>query len=564
MRKAADSGQIAAEEKQYMRIRKTNGLFDEPHRIAHPSFAMKWLGICLIAMTFGSSGWAADTNTLTTDTNLPNAPDLVYSQMTNALAAETNAPANVRQLSLEDCIELALKHNVELQIDRYNPAIALYTLNLQYGGWDPTAHFSGQHAHSITSTTIFGNSTLGSATSDQDSFNTTLSGTSPLGTIYSLDGTIADTHRQTGTNPVIANASGSVSATLTQPLLKNFWIDSTRLAIRVDKNRLKYSQLQLKLNIMQTITTLEQAYYDLIYNRENVVVQEMAAQQTDRLVVESKKKLEVGALAPLDLASAEAQAAQNRAAIITATSQLGTQERKVKALITDNFAEWADVDLQPTGTLVAPQMSFSRQDSWAKALTQRPEYLQAKLDAEKQGIQLKFDWNQLFPELDVIGSYGYNGAGTVYSGAFNEIQKRNEPTYSIGGQITMPLANVSARNTYKSDKVSMQQFVLTIKKWERDIMIGIDNDIGTLESDYDSVQATHAQRLYEEQALAAEQKKLENGNSTTYNVILVQRDLTTARGAEIQALDTYNKDLAQFSLDEGSTLDRLGIDFNVK
>ena len=47
-------------------------------------------------------------------------------------------------------------------------------------------------------------------------------------------------------------------------------------------------------------------------------------------------------------------------------------------------------------------------------------------------------------------------------------------------------------------------------------------------------------------------------------MILVQRDLTTARGAEIQALDTYNKDLAQLSLDEGSTLERLNIEFNVK
>jgi outer membrane protein TolC len=177
---------------------------------------------------------------------------------------------------------------------------------------------------------------------------------------------------------------------------------------------------------------------------------------------------------------------------------------------------------------------------------------------------LKYDWNQLFPELDVTGTYGYNGSGRFFSGALYDVQQMNRPFYSFGGSITMPLANISARNTYKSSKVTLQQMVLTVKKQERDILIAIDNDIGTLRADYDSVQATHAQRLYEEQALEAEQKKLDNGKSTTYQVLLVQRDLTAARGAEIQALDTYNKDLAQLSLDEGTTLERLKIDFELK
>ena len=67
-----------------------------------------------------------------------------------------------------------------------------------------------------------------------------------------------------------------------------------------------------------------------------------------------------------------------------------------------------------------------------------------------------------------------------------------------------------------------------------------------------------------EQVVAADEITLANGKTTTYQVILDQRDLTAARGNEIQALDSYNKDLAQLSLDEGSTLERLDIDFRVK
>ena len=93
-------------------------------------------------------------------------------------------------------------------------------------------------------------------------------------------------------------------------------------------------------------------------------------------------------------------------------------------------------------------------------------------------------------------------------------------------------------------------------------MIAIDNDIGTVRANYDQVQATRAAREYEEAALEAEQKKLESGKSTTYTVLQVQRDLTTARGNEIQALDNYNKSLSQLSQNEATTLERLNIDFN--
>ena len=56
-------------------------------------------------------------------------------------------------------------------------------------------------------------------------------------------------------------------------------------------------------------------------------------------------------------------------------------------------------------------------------MTERPDLLQARLNVEQQGIQLKFDRNQLFPELDLIGSYGFNGAAREYSDTFDQIQR---------------------------------------------------------------------------------------------------------------------------------------------
>ena len=411
---------------------------------------------------------------------------------------------------------------------------------------------SGQHSHNEGVPTLFGTNTFQGSVSDDNSFNGSLGGVSPFGTTYSLQGNAIDDY---GNFPENTTAAASVSGT--QPLLKNFWIDDTRLNIRVGKNRLKYSELGLKLQIMSTVTSVEQAYYDLIYDRENVVVQEKAVELAERLVSENKKRLEVGALAPLDLESAEAQAAQSRAAVIAARSQLSTQENAVKQLITDQYSAWADIVLQPSGTLMAAHQFLSRQDSWKKGLTQRPDFLQSKLNIEKAGIQLKYDLNQVFPELDAFATYGLTAAAR--SSAARSMSPATGPqVLHLWRQGHHPPGNISARNTYKSDKMTQQQLVLTLKKLEESIMIAIDNDIETIQANYDQVQATTAQRQYGSRA-GCRNKKLENGKSTTYTVLQIQRDLTTARGAEIQALDNYNKSLSQFSfLDEGGTLERLG------
>jgi outer membrane protein len=476
---------------------------------------------------------------------------------------QTNAPGKVRELSLQDCIELTLRHNIDLKIDRYNPEIQLYALRGAYGAYDPNLSLSGQHDHRESGTVFQNNQIILGQKVDDNAFNSSIDGKLPWGTKYTISGSVRDSYGTQGGFP-FENSSGFASITGTQPLLKNFLFDDSMLTIRIAKNRLKYSEQTLRQQIMAKISTLEQAYYDLIYNRENVLVQEKAVELAERLVAENRKKLEVGTLAPLDLQSAEAQAASSRAAVIAARSQLGTQERVVKQIISEEYSGWAFVELVPTGTLTAQPPIVSLQDSWNKGLTQRPELVQAKLDIEQSGIQLKYDRNQLFPELDIFGTYGYNGTGREYSDFFYDVQQQNRPFYTYGGSITIPLTRTTTRNTYKSDKAKLQQNVLALKNLEQTVMIAIDNDIGTIRANFDQVHATRTAREYQESALDAEQKKLESGKSTTYTVLQVQRDLTSARGAEIQALDTYNKSLSQLSLDEGSTLERLGIRFEVK
>ena len=480
--------------------------------------------------------------------------------------AQTNSPA-VRQVSLEDCIQAALEKNLELRIARYEPPKSLSDLQAAYAGYNPNFTAGGAHNYSMSGGGFNPSINLPTPAtiSDQNSFNSSLGGLTPWGLKYTLSGSASETRVMDSV--FSPSDAGSASISLSQPVLKNFWIDQTRLTIKVAKNQLKSSELGLKQSIMSVATTVEQAYYDLIYARENVTVQEKALELATQLVVENKKRVEVGALAPLDEQQAEAQAAATEATLIAARYALAVQQNTVKQLITDNYAVTQPVDLQPTAPLRAPIQVFDRQLSWSKGLTERPDVLQAKLNIESQGVTLKYNYNQLFPELDLVGSYGQSGGGlniSDYSQALNQMQEGSRPFYSYGAVLTFPIGNTGARATYKKSKLVMEQYVLTLKKLEQTVMATIDNDIQAAQSSYQQVAATRASREYAAAALDAEQKRLENGKSTTYTVLQMQRDLTTARGNEIQALAAYNKALAQLSLDEASTLQRLSINLQVK
>jgi len=474
----------------------------------------------------------------------------------------TNAAAG-RAMSLPDCIQEALTHNLDVQIVRYNPQISLYNLNAAYSGYDPSFTASGQHDYSVSGGGLNQNhQAIPSSVTDMNSFKTGLGGLLPFGLQYNLSGSASETYFKGSTNE---NSGSSVQASLTQPLLKNFWIDSTRLNIRVAKNRLKFSEQGLRQQLISSVTAVANAYYELIFARENAKVQQQALELAQTQLGQDRQRVELGSLAPLDVQQDEAQAAQSKASLIAAQNTLSIDQNALKSLLSDtNYLSWHATDIQPAETLEAPLQLFDLQDSWNKGMSGRPDLLQARLNLEQQGIQLKYDRNQLFPELDLIGSFGYTGAGREFDPALDQTGEGNRPFYSYGAQLTVPLGNLGPRNQYKAAKATLQQVVLQLKQFEQNVMVDIDNAVKQAQSTYESVDATRQARIYAEAALDAEQKKYAVGKSTTFTVLQLQTALTTARSNEIRALANYNEALVNLAAQEGSTLEYMGINIEVK
>ena len=485
-----------------------------------------------------------------------------------AAFAQTNPPA-ARPLSLQDCFTEALKHNLDVQIKQTVPQISLYNLQAAYGGYDPQFVFGGQHSYNDTGAYLQDGQIILPTIDNQNTFNSAFTGATPWGMTYNLGGNVSEQHvsKTFSTNFLAGDSSsGSVGLSVTQPLLKNFWIDNNRLTILIAKTQLKSSEQALRGQIITTVTTVENAYYELIYARENVQVQREALVLAQTQLDQDRQRVQIGSVAEHDgtIEQDEAQVAQSRANLIAAESTLDTDERVLKNQITDEYSTWFDADLQPTLTLEAPLQLFDLQDSWSKGMTLRPDLLQARLSVEQQGIQLKYLRNQLFPEVDLIGSYGFNGSGAQYRDSFNQMNDGSRPYYTYGGQLTIPLSNVGPRNQLKAGKATEKQLLLQLKQLEQNIMVEIDNAVGVARSDYEEVAASRQARISAEAALNAEQKKYDVGKSTTFTVLQLQNKLTAARSQQIRDLANYNQALANLALQEGSTLQRHNLDVEVK
>jgi outer membrane protein len=490
-----------------------------------------------------------------------------------ALATTTTPaaePAVTRSLSLDECIQIALEHNLTLQIARLNPDKARFTLAGSYGSYDPTFSLSGSHRYELSpgGLNADGLAYVGRE-SEMDTFGSSIGGLLPWGLTYNLGGSTSDQYGDAfnPTNNAIRypfeNSSADVGfMTMRQPLLKDFWTDSPRLTIYVAKKEVQKSDLNFQDTVIRLVTTVESVYCGLISADEKVRVEETGLELAERLVAENRRRVEVGALAPLDEKQAESQAALSRSALLAARAARDTAERLLKDTLSDDYAQWKDVRIRALDPLVAIPQEFNLQESWRRGMMS-PGLQIARLTIEQQAARVKLSKNQLFPRLDLVGTYGYGASAREFSGALGQIADRDYPFHSYGAQLTLPLSRTAERNAHKLEKATKEQLDLGLKQTEQTMLISVEDAIGKARSALEQVEASKQARSFAEDALKAEQTKLEKGKSTSFVVLRLQRDLTTARSSEIDALRDYNIALANLASIEGSTLERRKIDIKV-
>ena len=479
------------------------------------------------------------------------------------------ATPSTRQMSLNDCLRMALEQNLAIKIGRSISQIAPLNLEGSYGYYDPLLAGRAAQSYSASPGRLDPNvgAIPGSSTWNEN-FTLGLGGQLPTGARYELSSRLNRLSGDTivnGTNFGLPfQYSPETAITVTQPLLKNFWIDSGRMNIKLRKSETKSSALGLQIIIMDIVYQVSQVYYDLVAARDQVKVREMALQLKQQFLLETRKKVEAGSLAPLEEKQAESEAATAQADLIKVRYDAEAAENILKGLITDHFTSIHSTTVEPTEKLLAVSQLINVVESWRTGVERRPDYLAKKEFLEQQNIWLKFYQNQLYPALDVVGTYGRNGLGTTWGNSVDTMADNLFPRWGGAVVFSVPLSRKRERADHKAQKVNVETAVLEMKQLEEQIVRDIDSAVKKIRSAYAAIESTREARVFAEAALDAEQKKLVNGKSTNFQVLQLQDKLTQARAYEIGALTAYNKALHELYFREGTTLERNKITLEVR
>ena len=115
--------------------------------------------------------------------------------------------------------------------------------------------------------------------------------------------------RRTASSSFDPQLTTNISATYTQPLLKNLKIDGTRQQMLISQKNHEISDVQVKQSVAITVRNVKNAYYDLMYAIGNLNVQRQSLELAQQSLKDNKARVEIGTMAPLDIVQAEAEVA---------------------------------------------------------------------------------------------------------------------------------------------------------------------------------------------------------------------------------------------------------------
>jgi outer membrane protein TolC len=491
------------------------------------------------------------------------------------------AKAVEKRMSLEDCILTALKNNPRVAADVLTPEIAAADARKAGEIFLPqlTVGLSKDSQNSASYSFIEAAEQITTKDSGTDlAFSQLL----PTGGLLraELDSFSQDTNQSFLTiNPLYGT---TLSFGLNQPLLRNFGFTVTRQQILVARNNFAISESQFRADLMDFITGVEEAYWTLVYNLQNLKVREESLRLAKDLLSKNQHELDAGMIPPIDLLSAEAEVATREAEILDAEALVKNSQDTLRTMIRLPGEKGAPapviVPSDEPDTASAPIDLDAAIDA---ALANRPDLESSRVDIRTKGLNLSVARNQLLPNLSLQASFwspGFSGTQIIYqdndpltgivvdtipggrSAAFHDATSFKYKNWSVGLTLDVPFDTAFSRAQYARAKLDAERAALLLKDKEQQAVLEVQIAVRAVETDYKRVQAYKAARLLAEEKLEAEVKKLAAGMSTNYTVLQQQRDLAVAQSGEIKALTDYSLSRAKLDRAMGVTLRKKNID----
>ncbi len=511
-----------------------------------------------------------------------------------------------KPLSLREALAMALENNKDIEVARDNVKIAEFDLSSAHGAYDPRLSSSTYYERIKNPISSFLSGGANGATTQSDYTGTArLEGLTPkLGGNYRLDFSsirLTSNNQFTALSPQYPTA---LTFSYTQPLGRGLRFDNNRRQIAIAKKNLSLTDAQFRQRAIETITSVQRAYWDLVFALRNLQVQREAVRDSRAQLEHNKRLVTEGALAPIDVVAAEAQVAGFEQTLYSSLEDVSRSENNLKNLIAvDRKNDLWNLSVIPTDSVDLAPPEISLPEALKAAMDNRPELQQSNVLGEINQIDQKYFREQTKPAIDLVGSYGLvglagtqNGSGSPFSSAsntelrdkVNELLARAQPVipaltplpvqalspfliggygqslqnllsdrfnnFRVGVQINLPLRNRTAEAQLGRSLVEGQRIATQREQLEQTIQVDVRNALQVVRSAEARLRSAGIARQASEQQYQSEQRKLDAGQSTVFLVLERQTALTTARGNELRAQTDLNKAIAELQRATGNAL----------
>jgi outer membrane protein TolC len=500
----------------------------------------------------------------------PDAPKLEMPKADVPKAANTQVDAS--HLTLQDAIEASLRNNLQVQIsaETRETVRAGVPINAGVFDWQLTSGLVIQHAKSSVdgkTFDIYGDPFFGTATADNRSWTVGLAKPTEWGGTLQLNYNPIYSYynqnmqsRATPPNPAINITevasypySGTFNASFTQSLLRNFGRDATAANLIVARYGSKAADYNFQLAIINQVASTESAYWAVVFAKLDLENKRVALALAQQQLKEDTTRVQVGTLAPLGLLQDDASVAQAEQDIITSEANLANAKDALIRTIYPIPDRPATLDTADLPTVKPMEMDEAAAEKMA--LADRVELKGADLDLlSKRALETAAN-NRILPQLDL--NVAYNGSTnnyTTFSPVNSDLAQGKNPGYTVGLQFSLPIMNQTARGNQALARANRRSSELSRHDLELGIILQVRTAYRNLDSLAKGVVAAEKTRVFREQNLDAEHKKLENGMSTSFLVLTALNDLNTSKGNELQARINYANAVTAFDQAVGRLL----------
>ena len=377
--------------------------------------------------------------------------------------------------------------------------------------------------------------------------------------------------------------SGNLDLYITQNLLQGRSIGVNNRNIRVAKNNMKVTGLQLKRQVITTTSAILNLYWDLVSFNEDMRIKRQALETAQKLYDDNRKQVELGTLPAIEVTRAAAEVSQRKEDLLISQTNVAQQETILKNSLSRNgiASPWLDdVHIIPLDRIQVPEKEDLKPtaDLIRQALASRPEIQQTKINIESSLVNLGGSRNALLPVLQAFAEFTNHAlSGSVnsvdngssapadpyfvggYGNFLGQIFRRNFPDYTAGFSLNIPFRNRAAQADYVTDQLSLRQSELQLQRTVSQVRVDVKNAVIGLQQARARYEAAVATRALAQQTLEAEQNRFKFGQSTIPLVVQAQRDLANDQSAETQAMANYTHARIAFDEAVGQTLEVNGI-----